>query len=76
MISRILPKSPRATIAFFNVARALAVLDGRDYTTPDDVRDLAHSVLRHRIRLSFEALADRVPVETVIDALFSAVPAP
>ncbi len=68
--------SPRATIAFFNVARALAVLDGRSYATPDDVRELAHSVLRHRIHLSFEALADRVPVETVIDALFTAVPTP
>lgn len=68
--------SPRATIAFFNVARALAVLNGRAYATPDDVRELAHSVLRHRIHLSFEALADRVPVETVIDALLSSVRAP
>ena len=54
----------------------MRVLHGRTYATPDDVRELAHSVLRHRIHLSFEALADRVPVETVIDALLDAVPAP
>ncbi len=68
--------SPRATIAFFNVARALAVLHGRGYVTPDDVREMAHSILRHRIHLSFEALADRVPVESVVDAVLDAVPAP
>ena len=68
--------SPRATIAFFDVARALAVLHGRAYATPDDVREMAHSVLRHRIHLSFEALADRVPVESLVDAVLDAVPAP
>jgi MoxR-like ATPase len=68
--------SPRATIAFFDVARALAVLHGRSYATPDDVHELAHSVLRHRVHLSFEAQADRVSVETVIDAALSTVPTP
>ena len=68
--------SPRGTIAFFEVARALAVLRGRAYVVPEDVRELRHSVLRHRIHLSFEALADRVPPETVVDAVFAAVPTP
>ncbi len=68
--------SPRATIAFFDVARALAVLHGRAYATPDDVHELAHSVLRHRVHLSFEAQADRVSVETVIDAVLTSVPTP
>mgnify|MGYP003918724091 CR=1 FL=1 len=68
--------SPRATIAFFDVARALAVLHGRSYATPDDVHELAHSVLRHRVHLSFEAQADRVSVESVIDAVLRTVPTP
>ena len=68
--------SPRASIAFFQVARALALLAGRSYVVPDDVKQLRHAVLRHRLRLSFDALADRVQPETVIDAVFDAVPAP
>jgi len=68
--------SPRGSIAFFQVARALAVLDGRSYVVPEDVRDFRHSVLRHRIHLSFEALAEGMRPETVIDAVFGAVPTP
>ncbi len=68
--------SPRGSIAFFSVARALAVLRGRAYVVPEDVRELRHSVLRHRLHLTFEALADRVPPETLIDAVFDAVPTP
>ncbi|WP_121252324.1 AAA family ATPase [Nocardioides ferulae] len=68
--------SPRGTISFFHVARALAVLDGRDHVIPEDVRALRHSVLRHRVHLSFEALADGIRPETVIDAVFAAVPTP
>jgi MoxR-like ATPase len=68
--------SPRGTIAFFKVAQALAVLRGRAYVVPEDVRELRHSVLRHRLHLTFEALADRVPPEVVIDAVFDAVPTP
>jgi MoxR-like ATPase len=68
--------SPRGTIAFFEVARALAVLDGRAYVVPDDVKALRHSVLRHRLHLTFEALADRVRPEVLIDAVFNAVPTP
>ena len=56
--------SPRGSIAFFQAARAMAVVQGRHYVIPEDVRELRHSVLRHRIHLSFEALADRAARRT------------
>jgi MoxR-like ATPase len=68
--------SPRGSIAFFQAARAMAVIQGRHYVIPEDVRELRHAVLRHRIHLSFEALADRVRPESIIDAVFRAVPTP
>lgn len=68
--------SPRGSIAFFQAARAMAVVQGRHYVIPEDVRELRHAVLRHRLHLTFEALADRVQPETVIDAVFRAVPTP
>ena len=49
---------------------------GRTYVTPDDVSILRHSVLRHRLVLTYDALADGVAPETIIDAVFSAVPTP
>lgn len=71
-----LGSSPRGSIAFFQAARAMAVTQGRHYVIPEDVRELRHSVLRHRLHLTFEALADRVRPETIIDAVFRAVPTP
>ena len=68
--------SPRATIAFFQVARARALLDGRNHVVPEDVHAFRHGVLRHRIHLTFEAVAERVRPEEIIDAVFAAVPAP
>ncbi|WP_372490240.1 AAA family ATPase [Nocardioides bruguierae] len=68
--------SPRASIAFFSVARAVALLAGRDHVRPDDVVALAHQVLRHRLVLTFDAQADRVRPEDVVDAVLAAVPAP
>ncbi|MEZ0578267.1 AAA family ATPase [Nocardioides sp. MH1] len=68
--------SPRGSIAFFQAARAMAIVQGRHYVIPEDVRELRHAVLRHRIHLSFEALADRVRPESIIDAVFRAVPTP
>ena len=68
--------SPRGTIAFYQVARALALLAGRNHVIPEDVRHLRHSILRHRIHLNFEALAERVQPEMVIDSVFAAVPSP
>lgn len=68
--------SPRASIGFFHVSRALALLAGRDHVIPEDVRHLRHAVLRHRLALTFEAVADRVRPEVIIDALFGAVRTP
>lgn len=68
--------SPRGSIAFFQAARAMAVIQGRHYVIPEDIRELRHAVLRHRLHLSFEALADRVQPESIIDAVFRAVPTP
>ncbi|WP_211320790.1 AAA family ATPase [Arthrobacter livingstonensis] len=68
--------SPRASIAFTQAARALAVLQGRDHVIPEDVKSLAARVLRHRIILGFEAVAENIPVETVIDAIVGSVQTP
>ncbi|MEA1081569.1 MoxR family ATPase [Marinobacter qingdaonensis] len=66
--------SPRGTIALDRCARALAWLDGRDYVTPDDVRAMAFDVLRHRILLTFEAEAEGMTADTVIQRLIDRVP--
>ena len=68
--------SPRASIALDRTARAHAWLNGRDYVSPEDVQAIAHDVLRHRLVLSFEAEADGVDAERVVDELLSRVPAP
>lgn len=68
--------SPRASIAFSQAARALALLNGRDHVIPEDVKSLAHRVLRHRIILGFAAVAEQVRVETVIDAVLGSVQTP
>ena len=68
--------SPRASIAFSRAARAVALLAGRDHVIPEDVKELRHVVLRHRIILNFEAIADNVKPETIIDAIFDSVKAP
>ncbi|MEQ8346992.1 MAG: AAA family ATPase [Sneathiellaceae bacterium] len=66
--------SPRGTIALDLAARARAWLDGRAYATPDDVQAVAPDVLRHRILLTFEAEADGVTADEVVDRLLGAVP--
>lgn len=68
--------SPRASIAFSQAARAVALLNGRDHVIPEDVKTLAHRVLRHRLILNFDAVAEQVRVETVIDAVVAAVQTP
>jgi len=68
--------SPRASIAFVRAARAYALLNGRDHVVPDDVSTLRHVVLRHRVLLSYEAEAEGVRSEDLIDAVFGAVPTP
>jgi MoxR-like ATPase len=68
--------SPRASIALVTGARALAFLHGRDYVLPDDVGEIALDVLRHRLVLSYEALADDVSADTIITNVLDAVAAP
>jgi MoxR-like ATPase len=67
--------SPRATLAFDRCSRALAWMDGRDYVSPEDVQQLAHEILRHRILLTYQAEADGMLVDAVIDELLALVPA-
>lgn len=66
--------SPRATIALDRCARALAWLKGRDFVSPDDVQEVIHDIFRHRLILSFEAEAQGVTTDQVIDSLLHYVP--
>jgi MoxR-like ATPase len=68
--------SPRASINMILGARALAFLRGRDYVLPTDARDLARDVLRHRIVLSYEALADGASADDLLGPLLASVPLP
>ena len=68
--------SPRATIALDRCARAHAFLSDRDHLLPEDIHAVIHDVLRHRIILSFEAEAEGLTVDQVIDQLLGAVPLP
>jgi MoxR-like ATPase len=68
--------SPRASIAFIQTCQALALLSGRAYVIPEDVKDMRYSVLRHRIIRTFDAMADEVAVESIIDQVFQVVPVP
>jgi MoxR-like ATPase len=65
--------SPRASLAFDRCARVLAWLDERDYVSPEDVQQLAHEVLRHRLLLTYQAEADGLTVDDVIDELLNRV---
>ena len=68
--------SPRATIALARTARAHALLRGRAYATPDDVKALAHDVLRHRIVTTYEADAEEIMPDDLIDRVLEAVEVP
>jgi len=68
--------SPRASIAFLQASRALALLNGRAHVLPEDIRSLRHLVLRHRVLLTFEADAEGIRSEEIIDQIFAAVPTP
>ena len=68
--------SPRASINLILGARALAFVRGRTYALPQEVRDLARDVIRHRLVLSYEALADNVSPDDLLDRILSAVPMP
>ncbi|MEI7851026.1 MAG: MoxR family ATPase [Kiritimatiellales bacterium] len=68
--------SPRATIALTVGARAHAFLQGRGYVTPQDVKSIAPDILRHRIIVSYEAEAEELTPEILIDKILSAIPVP
>ena len=68
--------SPRATIALTLAARARAFMAGRGYVTPQDVKSVGADVLRHRIIVSYEAEAETISSETIIDRIFAGLPVP
>ena len=68
--------SPRASLALSHASAALAYLRGRDYVTPDDVREMAPDVLRHRLTLSLEARLQQLDRDALIAGLIAAIPAP
>lgn len=68
--------SPRGPISITQASRALALLRGRDYATADDVRALAKDALRHRLVLSYQALAENVSADAILDRVLAAVPVP
>lgn len=68
--------SPRATISLKIASKALAFLDGRGYVTPNDVKQIAPDVLRHRLRLSFEAEAEELTSDDIIQRILKKLPVP
>ena len=68
--------SPRATLALNLAARGNALLHGRAYATPQDVKEVVHDVLRHRVLLTYEAEAEGVTSDKVIDSILAEVPVP
>jgi MoxR-like ATPase len=68
--------SPRATLGLVAAARATALMRGRDYVLPEDVRDLAVDVIAHRLVLSFDAVADGVSVESIVERIAAVIPLP
>jgi MoxR-like ATPase len=68
--------SPRATLAFLNAGKAAAAIDGRSYVIPDDIKELAHPVLRHRLVLSTDAELGGESVEELVSGLLDSVPVP
>jgi MoxR-like ATPase len=72
----VLGASPRASIALHRCAKIRALLDGSGFVRPEDVKASALPVLRHRLVLSFEAEADGLDADAVIERVLAAVPAP
>ena len=68
--------SPRGGIALMQIAQAIALMSGRNHVMPDDIKEMRYGILRHRIIRTFDALADNVSIEGLIDAVFNAVPVP
>jgi MoxR-like ATPase len=68
--------SPRGPISITQASRALALIHGRDYVTTEDVRALAKDALRHRLVLSYTALAEGVTPDRILDSVLASVPVP
>jgi MoxR-like ATPase len=68
--------SPRGPISLVAAGRALALIRGRDYVVPADLEALVRDAFRHRLVLSYRALAEEVAADTILDAVLAAVPAP
>lgn len=68
--------STRGAIALMEVSKAIALLNGRDFVVPDDVKKLIYSVLRHRITLNYAAVADNITVENIINQIIGVIPTP
>ena len=71
-----LGSSTRGAIALMDVSKALALISGRNYVIPDDVKAFVYSVLRHRITLNYAAVADNVTEEQIINAIVGAIRTP
>ncbi|WEV53636.1 MoxR family ATPase [Bifidobacterium sp. ESL0704] len=68
--------SPRASISLVRVGQAQALLNGRDYVIPEDVKKFVHEIMRHRILLTFEAQAEGTSPDQIIDSIVETVPVP
>lgn len=68
--------SPRASIYLTKAAKAKAFLNGRGYVTPTDVKSVAYDILRHRVKLSYEAEAENIKVEDIISQIFNKIAIP
>ena len=68
--------SPRAGIAIQKCAKIKALFNGRDYVIPEDVKAVAYAALRHRLKLSYEAAADNLTADDIIEKLLGIVPQP
>ena len=68
--------SPRGGIALMRASQAVALMQGRNYVMPEDIKKLRHPILRHRIIRTFDAMADDISVDGLIDAVFNAVAVP
>ena len=68
--------SPRASISLYVAARADALMKGKDYVTPQNVKEVAHDVLRHRLLLNYEGQAENINRDDVIDEVLAKVPVP
>lgn len=68
--------SPRATLALKQASKAHALLGGRYFVTPQDIKDIVHAILRHRLRLSYEAEAENLTTDDIITRIIDHLPVP